>query len=164
MSTKAGTVDPYPATPDRIMDMLRDPAYVNAKYVALQDTKFEVLELAATADGMVLKVDREVEANLPDFVKKVLGETNRLVQSETWSKSGDGYAADVVIDSPGKPITIKGTMSIKPNGDGTSTWSVDFVIKGSLPLMGKIEKIVAEETQANLAKEYEFNKGWLASH
>ena len=55
-------------------------------------------------------------------------------------------------------------MNIQPDGENTSTWTVDFEIKGTLPLMGKIEQIVANETQDNLGKEYTFKKGWLASH
>ena len=164
MAKKAGTVDPYPASPDGLMAMMQDPEYVNAKYTALQDRSFEVLQLDKTAGGHVLKVDRIVDANLPDFAKKVLGDTNRLVQTEVWTKSGAGYKAEVDVQSPGKPITIKGTMNIQPHGENTSKWTVDFEIKGTLPLMGKIEQIVANETQDNLGKEYTFNKGWLASH
>jgi len=165
MATKAGTVDPYPASPDRILAMLADPEYVNAKYTALQDRKFEVLQLEQTPGGLTLKVDRQVEANLPDIAKKVLGDTNQLVQTEVWSKSGSGYACEVTIASPGKPVTIGGTMNITPEGEGKSKWAVDFSIKASVPLIGgKIEKIIAEETQANLAKEYKFNTDWLASH
>lgn len=165
MATKAGTKDPYPATPDALIEMMRNREYVTAKYVALNDRKTEILQLDPTADGVIFKVDREVDANLPDIAKKVLGDTNQLVQSEVWKKSGSGYAAEVLIDSPGKPVKITGTMSIQPASPTTSTWTVDFEIKASVPLIGgKIEKIVADETQANLVKEYEFNKGWLASH
>lgn len=165
MATKAGTKDPYPATPDALIEMMANSDYVNGKYVALKDRKTEVLQLERTADGLNLKVDREVDANLPDIAKKVLGDSNRLVQREVWTKSGAGYRADVVIDSPGKPVKITGTMDIQPAGDGASTWTVAFEIKASVPLVGrKIEQIVADETHANLVKEYEYNKGWLASH
>jgi hypothetical protein len=164
VAQQAGTDDPYPATPDQLIDMMSDAEYVNAKYTALKDKTFKVTKLERSGDGLSLEVDREVEANLPDFVKKVLGETNRLIQREQWSKSGDGYTCDVVIDSPGKPMKITGTMAIRPDGAAASKWKVDFTIKGTLPMMGKIEKVVAQETQENLAKEYEFNKGWLANH
>jgi hypothetical protein len=166
MAAQAGVVDPYPTTPDGIMAMLQDPSYVTAKYEALQDRKTTVLHLEKTADGHVLKVEREVDANLPDIAKKVLGETNHLIQTETWRANGaGGYDADVVIDSPGKPVKITGTMHVTPDGDANATWKVDFTIKASVPLVGgKIEQIVAKETSDNLAKEYTFNKQWLASH
>ncbi len=165
MTKKAGTVDPYPANPQRLRAMMLDSEYVAAKYVALGDRSTQLQTLEETGDGWTFKVDREVDANLPDIAKKVLGDSNRLIQTEVWRASGDGYAADVVIDSPGKPVKITGTMSITPTGPDTSTWAVDFTIKASVPLVGgKIETIVADEAQGNLVKEYEFNKGWLAGH
>ena len=164
MAKKAGTNDLYPGTPEQVMDMMRQKEYFQAKYVALQDHTFEILEHNPSPDGLTFKVDRTVQANLPAFAKKVLGETNRLVQRETWTRKGDGYHADVVIDSPGKPIALNGVMDITPKGATESMWKVEFTIKGSLPLMGKVEDIVAKETQDNLAKEYVFNKKWLAEH
>lgn len=165
MATPAGVVDPYPTTSDGIMAMLQDPDYVKAKYEALADRKTQVLQLEKTADGHVFKVEREVDANLPEIAKKVLGETNHLIQTEVWRANGNGgYDADVTIDSPGKPVKIAGTMHVTPDGDASATWKVDFTIKASVPLIGgKIEQIVAKETRDNLAKEYAFNKSWLAS-
>lgn len=164
MAKKAGTNDLYPATPDQLIAMMGSREYFDAKYVALQDDEFKILVHEATPNSVKLEVDRVVQANLPAFAKKVLGETNRLVQRETWTQKGSGYHADVVIDSPGKPIAITGTMDITPKGATESMWKVDFVIKGSLPLMGKVEEIVVKETQDNLVKEYAFNKKWLAEH
>lgn len=164
MTAHAGVVDPYPTTPDGIMAMLQDPAYVKAKYEALADRKTSLLQLEATADGHILKIEREVDANLPEIAKKVLGDTNHLIQTEVWRSNGNGgYDADVTIDSPGKPVKLHGTMHVTPDGEANATWKVDFTIKASVPLVGgKIEQIVAKETQDNLAKEYTFNKSWLA--
>lgn len=164
MATPAGVVDPYPTTPDGIMAMLQDPEYVKAKYEALADRKTQLLQLEKTADGHIFKVEREVDANLPDIAKKVLGDTNHLIQTEVWhANSAGGYDADVTIDSPGKPVKLAGTMHVAPDGDGKATWKVDFMVKASVPLIGgKIEQIVAKETQDNLAKEYSFNTTWLA--
>lgn len=165
MAKQATANDPYPRSPEGLKQMILDPEYQKAKYEALKDRKTDIQELVETEDGWKLTVDREVDANLPDVAKKVLGDSNRLIQREVWTRSGDGYVADVVIDSPGKPVALHGTMKMTKTGEDTSTWSVDFTIKASVPLVGgKIEKLVADETQANLAKEYEFNKQWLASH
>lgn len=165
MTKQAETVDPYPRDPEGLKQMYLDREYQAAKYQALQDRSTDIQELAETADGWRLTVERQVDANLPDLAKKVLGDTNRLIQREVWTKSGEDYLCDVVIDSPGKPVTITGSMKMEKTGPETSNWHVDFQIKASVPLVGgKIEAMVAEEAQANLAKEYEFNKQWLASH
>lgn len=166
MAAHAGVSDPYPTTPAGIMAMLQDPEYVKAKYEALADRKTSLLQLDKTADGHILKVEREVDANLPEIAKKVLGDTNHLIQTEVWHADGNGgYQADVTIESPGKPVKMHGTMAITPDGDANATWKVDITIKASVPLVGgKIEQIVARETQDNLAKEYTFNQFWLESH
>jgi hypothetical protein len=165
MTKKAGTVDPYPRDPEGLRQMYLDGDYQAAKYRALQDRSTVIQELEESGDGWRLTVEREVDANLPDFAKKVLGDTNRLIQREVWHKSGEDYVCDVVIDSPGKPVAIKGTMRMERTGPDTSNWHVDFAIKASVPLVGgKIEQLVADEAQDNLAKEYAFNQQWLASH
>lgn len=165
MSKKIKKVDKYDATPDQLMEMMRDSAYIEGKYQALGDISFSVDEHTATDDGMVLKVSRTVPADMPGFAKKVLGETNDLVQNEKWTKDGDGYVCDLNIESPGKPLKITGKLSIQPTGDATSDWTVDMDISASVPLVGgKIEGVVEGETQTSLGKEYEYNKSWLASH
>lgn len=164
MATKLSNTDHYNATPQQIMAMMQDPGYAGAKYTELGDVKFEVKSHEPDDNGLNVTVDREVNANLPDMAKKVLGEANQMVQSEVWRADGDSFVGNMTIDSPGKPITITATNVIKPAGDG-SDWTVDFEIKASVPLIGgKIEKMVAEETKASLVKEFAFNQDWLANH
>lgn len=165
MSTKLSNTDRYPATPAQIMAMLQDPEYAPAKYQALGDIKFSVLEHSPSDGSLTVKVEREVDAGLPGAAKKVLGETNHLVQSENWVADGGGFAADMDIDSPGKPMKITATETIVPAGDAEADWTVIFDIKASIPLIGgKIERMVQDQTKESLVKEFEFNKGYLASH
>ncbi|MDP4014410.1 MAG: DUF2505 domain-containing protein [Candidatus Nanopelagicales bacterium] len=164
MSTQLSKIDRYPASPDKLIAMMRSRDYFEAKYAHLEDIKFEVTKFEPSGDGVAVEVDREVAADMPDFAKKILGETNHLVQHETWSKDGAGYSCELIIDSPGKPITMKGSMSIVAAGEGESDWALDLDIHSSLPLVGrKIEKIAHDQTRSASDKEMEFNLGWLAS-
>jgi len=165
VSTKLTNTDPYPATPDQLMAMMQDPDYLTGKYTALGDVKFDVKTHDVHDNGVNIVVDREIPSNLPGFAKKIMGETNHMVQSETWRKDGDAYTAAINIDSPGKPIQIHGDMRISAVSDTESHWVVNFDIKASIPLVGgKLEKVVEDETKQTLVKEFEFNKSWLASH
>ena len=68
------------------------------------------------------------------------------------------------ITTKGAPGGTDGTMSVKADGSG-STWSADFDIKVSIPLLGKkLEGIMLDETGENFVKEKAFNDEWLASH
>lgn len=165
MSTKLSNTDRYPVPPDKLIEMMQGRKYFEAKYQALGDLKFEITKFEPSGDGLVLQVDREVASDMPDVAKKVLGETNHLIQNESWTKGGDGYSCDMSIDSPGKPISMKGSMSIVPVGDGESDWSLNLEIHAGVPFVGhKIEKMAEEQTRASVGREYEFIKGWLAGH
>jgi len=165
VSTKLSNTDRYPATPAQIMAMLSDPEYAKAKYTELGDVKFTVAEHKVDGDNLTVKVEREVTSNMPGAAKKVLGETSSMVQTENWKAAGNGYACEMSVESPGKPLVIKVTQKITAAGDTDAEWVADFDIKASIPMLGgKIEKMVAEETKDSLAKEFAFNKEWLASH
>lgn len=162
MSTKVSNTDHYATSPDHLAELQGSADFINAKYTALADRKFAIKQQDVGDGTLTLVVERQVDANLPDIAKKVLGETNDLVLTENWRKAGDGWKADVKIDSPGKPMAITGNYELKPSGDGTD-WVVNFDIKASVPLVGgKIEKMVAEETKTNFGKEYSFISSYLA--
>jgi hypothetical protein len=145
--------------------MLLDRAYVDAKYQSLGDISTTVKTHEGDETTMTLTVDRTVPADLPDFAKKVLGDTNQIVQKENWSSAGGGYMCDLQIEFPGKPLHVTGKLEVKPTGGDTSDWVVNMDIKSSVPFVGgKLEGVVQKETLASLDKEYAFNQEWLASH
>lgn len=165
MSQKFSNVDRYEATPDQMIAMMSDPDYLNAKYEALGDLEYEVVEQEAGDGTLTLKVDRTMAANLPSVAKKVLGDTSRLVQTENWDTSGDVKTATITIEAPGKPVSISGEFKLEPVGDAQCDYTASFEVKASVPLVGgKIEKIVAGETKDSLVKEEAFNSQWLAEH
>ena len=165
MTQKLTNTDRYSATPDQMIAMMSDPDYLTAKYTALGDKTFTVETQTATDDSLELKTSRTVDADLPGALKKVMGDTNDLVQTESWSTGGATKTAVVTIDAPGKPITITANFEISPVGDSACDYKVDFDIKAGIPLIGgKIEKMVKAENAAMLPKEKAFNDKWLAEH
>lgn len=163
MSKKISRVDKYNASADDIWAMLNSRDYVDAKYQALGDISTDVVQFD-TGDAIALSVERVVPAELPDFAKKIMGDTNKIVQNENWSAAaGGGYVCDLHIEFPGKPLKVTGKLEVKPTGDATSDWVVNMEIKASVPLIGgKLEGVVEKETLASLDKEYSFNQEWLA--
>ena len=164
MSKKISKVDHYDYSAEALWAMMQDPAYLEGKYQALQDIEFEVVEHTCDNDAVTIKVSRVVPADLPDVAKKVLGDTNQLMQTETWKRNGDSFDCDLDIDSPGKPIKITGKLNIKPTGDSSADWKVDMDIKASVPIVGgKIEGAVVKATESSLDLEYQYNNEWLSS-
>ena len=164
MSKKFNNVDSYAGSPDQIWAMLSDQAYWEGKYESLGASNLQWKTFNAGDTSLTVSSVREVAANLPAAAKKVIGETAEITQTEEWTKSADGLACTISITTKGAPGGTDGTMAVKADGAG-STWSADFDIKVSIPLLGKkLEGIMQEETAENFKKEKTFNDDWLASH
>lgn len=161
MSTKVTNTDRYQATPAQLIAMMADPDYLAEKYAALGDKSVDIIEQTASDGALIINVERE-SVN-PDALKKIGGDTSKTKQTEDWKAQGDGYAADLHID--GGVVKINGKLVITAVGDSESDWAVELDIKAGVPLVGgKIEKAVAGLSKENMAREYQFNQQWLASH
>jgi len=164
MSKKFTNTDTYAGSADQLWAMLSDQAYWDSKYETLGATNVEWLTFNASDTAVTVSSTREVAANLPSAAKKIIGETAVVTQTEEWTRSGDESNCEITIATKGAPGGTTGTMKIKSDGD-TSTWTADFDIKVSIPLLGKkLEGIMHEETANNFVAEKTFNDEWLASH
>lgn len=164
MSKEFTNTDQYTATPAQMWAMLSDKSYTEAKYAELGAENLEWTNFEASEDAVMLSSVREVAANLPAAAKKIIGEKAVVTQIEKWTKSGDTFTCEFDMTTKGAPGGTKGSMSIKPTGDG-SAWSADFEIHVPIPFLGKkLEGIMYDETEGNFVKEKSFNDSWLASH
>ena len=149
----------YDASPDDVFAMLGEATFREQVCEAQHAT-----ECTATVDGvdgtMSVAVDqRRPSEGIPSFAKKFVGDSIHILQREEWS-SPTQAALDVTI--PGKPGHMKGTITLRPDGDGTVE-SVSGEIKVSIPLVGsKIEVLIGELFEHALAAEQRIGTGWLA--
>ncbi len=95
---------------------------------------------------------------VPGFAKKFAGETTRAVQTEEWASPSGGT---ITIETPGKPTSIKGTLSLAESG-GRTTETLDVEVKVKVPLIGgKLESLMAELVSAGMDKEQVAGEAWL---
>lgn len=136
-----------PTTPDEVYALSIDPAYQDeiceeAGALSHQST---VTEKGA---GHEVRVQRIMPSgDVPDLVKKIVGDKVDVTQVITWgARQADGSREGTLdIGFKGQPITMKGTASIAPDGDGTRI-AVDADLKAKIPLVGgKVEKLSAPE-------------------
>jgi hypothetical protein len=148
----------YDAPPADVLAMVTDPLFWDkvADATGALSSKATV-----STDGASTRVvvDQEQEvAGVPSFAKKFVGESTRAITTQVWT----GTEASYVVDTPGKPTSMKGTASIAENGSG-STLTYDLEVKASVPLVGgKLEKLVVELTTEGLEKEQAVGAAWLA--
>lgn len=110
--------------------------------------------------GHTVTIVRTQEADMPDFVKKLTGETVKVKQTEKWGAAdSDGTRkADVKVSIIGQPAEMVGTAVLSSSGNGTE-FELNGDVKVSIPFIGKkIEPEVAKAIKASLKHEVELGK------
>jgi uncharacterized protein YndB with AHSA1/START domain len=151
----------YDAPPAAVFEMLADPAFREAACAA-QDVISADVTIERTGGGFSLVVDQlQKTTDLPGFARTFAGDSTRAVQREVWADTTGGT---LVIDTPGKPTEIKGTITLRPEGSGTRE-IVELEVKAKIPLIGgKIEKLLAEKVAAGMDLEHGVGVDYLAGN
>jgi hypothetical protein len=149
----------YDACPEEVFAMLGEAVFRERVCEAQHAT-----ECTATVDGvddtMSVMVDQKRPSEgIPSFAKKFVGDTIHIRQREEWSSATD---AELDVTIPGKPGHLKGTITLRPDGDGTVE-TVAGELKVSIPLVGgKIEVLIGELLEHALQAEHRIGTAWLA--
>lgn len=149
----------YDAPPAAVFEMLADPEFRQAACAA-QDVISAEVTLEREGNGFTLSVDQEQRTDdLPSFARTFAGASTRAIQREQWADTTGGT---LQIDTPGKPSTLKGTITLRPEGSGTVE-VVELEIKVKVPLIaGKLEKLLAEKVAAGMDAEHGVGIDYLA--
>lgn len=148
----------YDASPADVFEMLADPAFREATCAA-QDVISVEVEIERSGNGFTLTVDQlQNTDDLPGFARTFAGSSTRAIQREVWADSTGGT---LVIEAPGKPTEMKGTITLRDEGSGTRE-IVELEIKVKVPLIGgKLEKVMAEKIKAGMDAEHRTGIAWL---
>lgn len=149
----------YDASPAEVFAMLGDPVF-RERVCEAQHVSEATVEIDGVDDTMTVSIDqRRPSDGIPSFAKKFVGDTIHIAQREEWSSATDAVL-DVTI--PGKPGHMKGTITLRPDGDGTVE-TVTGELKVHIPIVGgKIEGLVIELFEHALEAEQRIGKTWLA--
>jgi hypothetical protein len=156
------------ATVDAVMEMMLDPAFRQEVCEATHALDHSVEVEEYEDGGALVVVDRLMPSDVPDFIKKMIGETISIRQTEEWAEPGDDSrrTADVKITIKGQPARMDGTMVLGPGAHGAGA---RLVIEGDVavrvPFIGKkIEAELAKGILAVVDEEQEVGDIWLADH
>jgi hypothetical protein len=138
--------------------MLADPAFRQASAAAMGVISADVT-ITSEGEGMRVVIDQvQPTEGVPGFAKKFAGETTRAVQTEEWSGPSGGT---ITIETPGKPTSIKGTLSLSESG-GRTTETLEAEVKVKVPLIGgKLESLMAQLVAEGMDKEQQAGEKWL---
>jgi hypothetical protein len=155
----------YPgATPDEAFALAIDPKFRAAVCEATKALGYDVGIDETDDGGASVRVDRTMWAEVPDFVKKLVGETLDVRQTENWSAAdAEGRrTADIRVEIVGQPAKMTGTIVLEPTSDGCRE-VVSGQVKVSIPFLGgKIEPDVAKAIVTGIKVEQKTGLEWLA--
>jgi len=153
----------YDAAPDAVWAMITDPAWREQVCAATGAIRWDVV-VDADETGGTVEVTRVLPAELPDPVRRIVGDTVTVTQAETWGPAAaDGTRrADVQLRVKGQPATMTATNTLAPAAGGTRLlMSGELTVK--IPLVGgRLEKELARAVSIALQKEHDVGRTYLA--
>ena len=139
---------------ESVFGLISDQAFRTESCANQGATDYEV-SVDVSGGGATVTLVRTQEAEMPDFVKKLTGNTVKVKQTEVWGPAdGDGNrTADVKVSIIGQPAEMVGTAVLAATGGGTE-FTLNGDVKVSIPFIGKkIEPEVARAIIASLREE-----------
>lgn len=148
----------YDAPPAQVYAMLADPTF-RERVCDAQRVISRTVTITPTVSGMEVEIDETQPATgIPSFAQKFVGDQIRIVQHESWATP---TGAELALDIPGKPGTMRGTITLAPEGTGT-VQTVDAELKVALPLVGgKLEQMIAGLLVSALKVENRLGRDYL---
>ncbi|MBA2716857.1 MAG: DUF2505 domain-containing protein [Propionibacteriales bacterium] len=154
----------YPtATVEQVYALSTDPKFRGSVCEATRALSYDV-NVDVHDDGTAtVTVRRTMPAEVPDFVKRFVGESLDVVQTEEWGAPDDlgQRIANLTVQVTGQPVKMTGTVTIAAVGQGART-SIRGDLRVSMPFVGKrIEPEIAKGILAAAAKEQQTADEWL---
>jgi hypothetical protein len=142
---------------DAVYALFVDAEEIEAKQEALGARRIRVEECEIYDDGADIRIVREMPAEVPGILSKFLQPWNTIEQSEQWRLQEDGvYGADLEIDIANVPVTVSGTLELKPTEDGCVN-HVRMNVESGIPFIGKtLAEFVMIDCKRVIAEEYQY--------
>jgi hypothetical protein len=154
----------YPgATPEEAFALIVDPKFRAAVCEATMALGHDVGIESTGNGGATVRVDRTMPAEVPDFVRKLVGETLDVRQTEEWSAPDavGRRTADIRVEIVGQPAKMTGTIVLEAIPDGCHQ-VISGQVKVSIPFLGgKIEPEIAKGIRSAIRIEEQTGRAWL---
>ncbi len=149
----------YPASPEQVFGLVSSQEFREESCERQGATEYTVT-VTESGDTTEIKIVRTMPSDMPEFIRKLTGETVTITQIEKWGPADASGTrnAEVSVDIHGQPAGMKGKSVIRAEADG-AVMAVEGNVKVSIPLIGrKIEPEVAKAISASLRDEVEYGK------
>ena len=108
-------------------------------------------------EGAVVRFVRELPADVPGLLSKFLQPWNRVEQSEEWRICDDDiFEGELDIDIANVPVSVEGTLTLKPTDKGCVN-EVRITVECGIPFVGKaLAEFVGADCKRLVEEEYEY--------
>ena len=124
---------------------------------------YEVLIEHAADGGARVQVQRVMAPQVPDFIRRFVGDSITIGQVEQWSAPGPTGTRTAVVNVTvkGQPASMTGSMVLSPTPDG-STELVTGEVKVGIPFLGRqIEPEIVKVIEGALRIEQRVGQDWV---
>lgn len=147
---------------DEVFELFCDPDFLVERCMAIGELSADVEVEEDESGKVIVSMTREVKRELPSFLAKMFNPQQTVYVKETWQAIGDNYTGKGEITVEGQPVKITTSFTLK-NTDGGSTFSIKYVPKASIPLIGgRVEKFIEGQSEKDVQKELEFTANKLS--
>lgn len=151
----------YDVSVDSLFALFQDPEFILERYLETGSLSASLLELSDD-DGVVIRVERVVQVDVPAFLSKFMQPTTHVLQAEHWQGNAGGpYVNDMQVEIKGTPVKLHISMELLAKGKGCVN-RVEINTRCSIPLIGgKIADFVARDAERTANLEYDFIRAYL---
>jgi hypothetical protein len=153
----------FPAPPDAVVAMLRDPDYVRLRAERTGGSNVTV-NVRDDGDAVVITSERTLPTDrFPAIARKFVGDGLRIRQVDRWRPAGDGsWAGNSEVRAVAAPAEVSGRTRLTPTGAG-STQTIEGTVTASVPFVGgKLEQLMTDQVLRALQIEERVAAQWLA--
>jgi hypothetical protein len=121
------------------------------------------IDIESSADGATVVVERVLPPEVPDIVRKFVGDSITVTQREVWGPAGpDGSrTATLEVTIAGQPAKMVGTITLDSRGGG-GVQTVDGDVSVSIPIFGRmVEPEIVKVIAKALHIEQNAGQEWL---
>lgn len=142
------------ATVEQVFGLISSQDFRSRSCEELGDLEHDV-RVVENGGGATVTINRKINSDMPDFIKRLTGDTVKVLQEEVWGAAGaDGSRkADVKVTIQGQPAHMVGDATISDAG-GSAEFVLNGDVKVSIPFIGKkIEPEIAKAILSTLRSE-----------
>ena len=157
MSIELNLTQTFSASPESVLDLLRNRDFVTDCVHAVSGPSAAVLTHEDTNGRLTVTSESPVPATvLPGPLRNLLPSNAKGTKTETWTKTANGYNAEIEIAVTGAPAGVTATATLTPSATG-SCLTIVGTADVKIPFLGpKIEKMMIDQATERLTAEGDF--------